>query len=222
MSEAQSPIRLAVAEPLLHDVLKRDLIALLRDNRSLSLDMRHLDNSFSPVADDPHVVVWLGQPVNVLPYMQRLGMQMRALGTFEYLPCIGRRYTRARGALRGLADLQTEQEVALVQWQDYATQAFVEPWNQAISRRRSNMVTVHSYSMLWELVRWGAFVGVLPYYAVRLDKDLTALPDMLPQKMEIQAWLAVNPQVQHRADVSAVVEMIVGSFGEREELFMSK
>ena len=55
----QPLIRLAVAEPILHDILGRDLIALLRRNASVRLEIISIDSQLSLQAVDVDVVLWL-------------------------------------------------------------------------------------------------------------------------------------------------------------------
>lgn len=55
----QPLIRLAVAESILHDILGRDLIALLRRNASVRLEIISIDSELGLQALDADVVVWL-------------------------------------------------------------------------------------------------------------------------------------------------------------------
>ena len=55
----QPVVRLAVAETILHDILGRDLVALLRRNASARLDIITLDSELSLQAVSADVVVWM-------------------------------------------------------------------------------------------------------------------------------------------------------------------
>ncbi|GLZ23974.1 hypothetical protein Pstu01_06440 [Stutzerimonas stutzeri] len=218
-SQAFAPdslVRLAIAEPLLHDIVNRDLIAYLRAHRNARVELLPLDNPFSPQAEDAHILVWLSWPESVVPCMYRSNFTVKPLGTLEYVPCVAKRYTRGRVQQCGMAMLE---KFMLVQLQDYATVPSLAPWNSVVNQRKAGVTTLRSYATMRELVRWGACLGLLPYYVPRLDKNLLALPDLLPSTMEIQAWLAVSPDASCRPDVSAVANMILCAFNERRGLF---
>ena len=55
----QPLIRLAVAESILHDILGRDLIALLRRNASVRLEIIAMDSELSLRAVSADIVLWL-------------------------------------------------------------------------------------------------------------------------------------------------------------------
>lgn len=63
----QPLIRLAVAEPILHDILGRDLIALLRRNASVRLEIISIDSQLSLQAVDVDVVLWLSDADGPVP-----------------------------------------------------------------------------------------------------------------------------------------------------------
>ncbi|EXF47517.1 LysR family transcriptional regulator [Pseudomonas sp. BAY1663] len=212
----ESLVRVAIAEPLLHDIVNRDLIAYLRANRQARVELLPLDNPFNPQPEDAHILVWLRWPESVLPRMYRSDFTMRPLGTLEYVPCVAKRYARGRAHR---SDRTILEKFMLVQLQDYATVPSLAPWNRVVNQRRAGVTTLRSYGTMRELVRWGACLGLMPYYVPRLDRNLLALPDLLPGTMEVQAWLAVSPDASCRPDVSAIADMILCAFNERRGLF---
>lgn len=216
-SPQQPLVRLAIAEPLLYDIVNRDLIGYLRAHRKARVDLVPMDNPFNPQVEGVHICVWLSWPESAVPHiMNHSNFEVKSLGTLEYVPCVAKRYVRGAADASNLAMLE---DFMLVQLQDYATVPSLAPWNRAVAQRQAGVTTLRSYGTMRELIRWGASMGLIPYYAARLDKNLLALPKLLPNTMKVQAWLAVNRDVSSCPDVSAIVDVILGAFDERRAFF---
>ena len=212
----QPLIRLAVAEPILHDILGRDLIALLRRNASVRLEIIALDSQMSLQAVDADVVVWLSDTDSPLPGPSFATEPPRPLACLRYLPHIAKRYSRLTTRPESVDDLD---DYMLVQWQPDAQVDALQPWNQVVQQRLAAVVQVHGYSLMLEMIRCGACIGLLPHYMSSFDRGLVALPGLLPDRMQRQVWLAVNARVQHAEAVRMMVDLIVNTFEGRREWF---
>ena len=212
----QPLIRLAVAEPILHDILGRDLIALLRRNASVRLEIISLDSQMSLQAVDADVVLWLSDTHGPLPGPSFTTEPPRALARLEYLPHIAKRYSRLATRPDSVEDLD---DYMLVQWQPDAQVGALQPWNQVVQQRMAAVVQVQAYSLMLEMIRCGACVGLLPRYMSSFDRGLVALPGLLAESMQRQALLAVNAQVGDAEAVRMIVALIVSTFEGRREWF---
>ncbi|MBF6038985.1 MULTISPECIES: LysR family transcriptional regulator [Pseudomonas] len=214
----QPLIRLAVAESILHDILGRDLVALLRRNASVRLDIITLDSELSLQAISADVVLWLAGTDSPLPGPSFAVSEPQRLARLEYLPHIAKRYSRVAarpGSLDDLADFM------LVQWQhDRQVESF-RPWNSVVDQRLAGVVQLHSYELMLEMIRCSACIGLLPRYISQFDRGLIALPELFEQPMPRQVWMAVNADTQGQADVQMIVELIHNTFNERREWFES-
>jgi DNA-binding transcriptional LysR family regulator len=214
----QPLIRLAVAESILHDILGRDLVALLRRNASVRLDIITLDSELSLQAISADVVLWLAGTDSPLPGPSFAVSEPQRLARLEYLPHIAKRYSRVAarpGSLDDLADFM------LVQWQhDRQVESF-RPWNRVVDQRLAGVVQLHSYELMLEMIRCSACIGLLPRYISQFDRGLIALPELFEQPMPRQVWMAVNADTQGQADVQMIVELIHNTFNERREWFES-
>ncbi len=212
----QPLIRLAVAEPILHDILGRDLIALLRRNASVRLEIISIDSQLSLQAVDVDVVLWLSDADGPVPGPSFPTAPPRALARLQYLPHIAKRYSRPASrpdSVEGLDDYM------LVQWQPDVQVEALQPWNQVVQQRLAAVVQVHTYSLMLEMIRCGACIGLLPHYMGSFDRGLVALPGLLAEPMQRQVWLAVNAQVRHAETVRMIVELITRTFEGRREWF---
>ncbi|MGR3889700.1 LysR family transcriptional regulator [Pseudomonas sp. 1152_12] len=216
MEQEQPRIRLAVAEPILHDILGRDLIALLRRNASVRLDIISIDNQASLQAVDADVVLWLSDAEGPLPGPSFATEPPRRLALLQYLPHIAKRYSRVTTRPGSVEDLD---DYMLVQWQPDVQVDALQPWNRVVAQRLAAVVQVQAYSLMLEMIRCGACIGLLPHYMGSFDRGLLALPGLLAQSMQRQVWLAVNAQVCDAAAVRMIVELIVGTFEGRREWF---
>lgn len=214
----QPLIRLAVAEPILHDILGRDLIALLRRNASVRLDIIALNGEQSVSAVDADVVLWLSGMETPDPGPDFVMQPSGPLACLHYLPHIAKRYTRTMTRPEHLEDLA---DYMLVQWQpDQHIQA-LQPWNTLVEQRQAAVVHVHDYSLMLEMIRCGACIGLLPRYMSSFDRGLIALPGLLPDNLRRQAWMAVKADMRHRPEVDVLVEVIVNTFEGRKGWFES-
>ncbi|BAQ74929.1 LysR family transcriptional regulator [Pseudomonas sp. Os17] len=213
----QPLIRLAVAETILHDILGRDLIALLRRNASARLEIISIDSDLSLQALSADLVLWLAAEDSPLPGPSFATREPVPLARIDYLPHIAKRYSRVAVRPDSLDDLS---DYMLVQWQhDRQVEPF-RPWNSLVEQRLAGVVQVHSYELMLEMIRCSACIGLLPQYMSHFDRGLTALPGLFKDSMQRRAWLAVNARVEHEEQVQQLVELILNTFSEREDWFV--
>ncbi|QZI73352.1 LysR family transcriptional regulator [Pseudomonas protegens] len=213
----QPLIRVAVAQTLLHDILGRDLIALLRRNASARLEIISIDSDLSLQALSADLVLWLAAEDSPLPGPSFATREPLPLARIDYLPHIAKRYSRVAARPDSLDDLA---DYMLVQWQHDCQVEPFRPWNSLVEQRLAGAVHVHSYELMLEMIRCSACIGLLPQYISHFDRGLTALPGLFSEPMQRRAWLAVNAQVQHEEQVQQLVELILNTFSEREDWFV--
>ena len=212
----QPLVRLAVAESILHDILGRDLVALLRRNASVRLDIISLDSELSLQAISADVVVWLAGADSPLPGPSFATSEPRPLARLDYLPHIAKRYSRVAARPDNLDDLA---DFLLVQWQHDRQIDSFRPWNNLVEQRLAGVVQLHSYELMLEMVRCSACIGLLPGYMHRFDRGLLGLPGLFSQPMQRQVWMAVNAQSSGDEQVQMIAQLIQHAFDERREWF---
>ncbi|MFB4253125.1 LysR family transcriptional regulator [Pseudomonas idahonensis] len=213
----QPLIRVAVAQTILHDILGRDLIALLRRNASARLEIISIDSDLSLQALSADLVLWLAAEDSPLPGPSFATREPLPLARIDYLPHIAKRYSRVAARPDSLDDLA---DYMLVQWQHDCQVEPFRPWNSLVEQRLAGVVHVHIYELMLEMIRCSACIGLLPQYISHFDRGLTALPGLFSEPMQRRAWLAVNAQVQHEEQVQQLVELILNTFSEREDWFV--
>ncbi|WP_090210979.1 LysR family transcriptional regulator [Pseudomonas asplenii] len=214
----QPRVRLAIAESILHDILGRDLIALLRRNASVRLEIIPVDSTLSLQALSAEVVVWLSDGDSPLPGPGFDITTPQALARLDYLPHIAKRYSRVAVRPDSREDLE---DYMLVQWQQDRRIEGFQPWNNVVDQRLAGVVQVHSYELMLEMIRCGACIGLLPRYITRFDRGLAALPGLFDDPMQRRAWLATQRGAEGREEVQVIVELILHTFRERREWFES-
>ncbi|RBL68081.1 LysR family transcriptional regulator [Pseudomonas sp. MWU13-2625] len=214
----QPLIRLAVAESILHDILGRDLIALLRRNASVRLEIIALDSELALRAVSADVVLWLAHGETPIPGPTFTTSQPQALARLDYLPHIAKRYSRVTARPESAEDLS---DFMLVQWQHDRQIDSFRPWNHLVEQRLAGVVQMQSYELMLEMIRCSACIGLLPAYMSRFDRGLVALPGLFDEPMQLQAWLAVNAESLNVAEVQTLVELIQHTFDERQEWFQT-
>lgn len=212
----QPVIRLAVAESILHDILGRDLVALLRRNARVRLDIISLDSELSLQAISADVVVWLAGTDSPLPGPSFAVSEPQRLARLDYFPHIAKRYSRVAARPDSLDDLA---DFLLVQWQHDREVDSFRPWNTLVEQRLAGVVQLHSYELMLEMIRCSACIGLLPGYMSHFDRGLIALPGLFSEPAQRQVWMAVNAQSREEAQVQMIVELIRSTFEERREWF---
>ena len=140
----------------------------------------------------------------------------RCLARLQYLPHIAKRYSRLTTRPDSVEDLN---DYMLVQWQPDVQVDALQPWNNLVQQRLAAVVQVQAYSLMLEMIRCGACIGLLPHYMGSFDRGLVALPGLLAQSMQRQVWLAVNTQAGEVEAVQMIVQLIVSTFEGRREWF---
>ncbi|MGJ7515375.1 LysR family transcriptional regulator [Pseudomonas baetica] len=212
----QPLVRVAIAEPILHDILGRDLVALLRRNAGVRLDIITLDSELSLQAVSADVVVWLAAPDSPLPGPSFAINEPRRLARIDYLPHIAKRYSRVASRPDNLEDLA---DFLLVQWQHDRQVDSLRPWHDVVDQRLAGVVQLHAYELMQEMIRCSACIGLLPGYMSRFDRGLIGLPDLFAQPMQRQVWIAVNAESRGESQVQMMVELIENTFHERRAWF---
>ncbi|WP_064118291.1 LysR family transcriptional regulator [Pseudomonas fluorescens] len=212
----QPLIRLAVAESILHDILGRDLIALLRRNASVRLEIIALDSELALRAVSADIVLWLAHGGTPHPGPTFATSEPQRLAQLEYQPHIAKRYSRVTARPESPDDLA---DFMLVQWQHDRQIDSFRPWNELVEQRLAGVVQMQSYELMLEMIRCSACIGLLPMYMSRFDRGLVALPGLFEEAMRLQVWLAVNSESQGVEEVQVLVELIRRTFNERAEWF---
>lgn len=206
-------VRLAVAEPIMQDILGRNLVAFVRQNAGIRLDVTGLEAASVAQAD---VVLWLDDEEGALPVAGFAGDAPIRLAVLEYHPHIAKRYSRESNRPVCRDDLR---DYMLVQWQGEAQVAALAPWNRLLDAREAGVTRVPGYDLFSQLIKCSACIGLLPHYAAQLDRGLLALPGLLEAPMRRTVWLAVHQRAAQAALVQVLVTMIRAAFEERREWF---
>ncbi|MCJ8207476.1 LysR family transcriptional regulator [Pseudomonas sp. RGM2987] len=214
----QPLVRLAVAESILHDILGRDLISLLRRNASARLQILTLDSELALQAVSADLVLWLSDGQTSASGPSFATLPAVRLACLDYVPHIAKRYSRPATRPDCLNDLS---DYMLVQWQaDQQVDSFA-PWNKLLEQRRAGVVQVQSYELMLEMIRCSACIGLLPQYMSRFDRGLVALPGLFDQTMQRHLWMAVNAQAQALPPVQLLIELIHHTLDERKDWFQT-
>ncbi|MDT8905795.1 DNA-binding transcriptional regulator, LysR family [Pseudomonas sp. NFACC09-4] len=214
----QPLVRLAVAESILHDILGRDLIALLRRNASARLQIITLDSELALQAVSADLVLWLSDPLGSVPGPSFPTLPPEHLARLDYLPHIAKRYSRPATRPGCLGDLN---DYMLVQWQADRQPDSFAPWNTLLEQRRAGVVQVQSYELMLEMIRCSACIGLLPQYMSHFDRGLVALPGLFDVPMQRHLWMAVGTQARQTPEVRMLVEMIQHALYERRDWFQA-
>lgn len=214
--QEQPLIRLAVAETILHDILGRDLISLLRRNASVRLEIVCIDSPQAVQTVEADVVLWLAGVDSPQPGPGFATHPPQALACLDYLPHIAKRYSRLAARPDSVDDLA---DYMLVQWQPDGLVEALAPWNRVVQQRLAGVVQVQAYPLMLEMIRCSACIGLLPRYMSCFDRGLMALPGLFAQDMQRQVWMAVNAAAAHPQEVQMIVAMVVNTFEERREWF---
>lgn len=208
-ADAAARVRLAVPEPIVQDILGRNLVAFVRQNAGIRLEI------CAPTDEEVDVRVWLTDD-QLQPAQSSAFTPSERLAVLEYLPHIAKRYCREVNRPVNLDDLQ---DYMLVQWQGDQDIKALAPWQQLLDEREAGVTTVPGYELFGQLIRCSACIGLLAHYSAQLDRGLLALPGLFAAPMQRGLWLAVSERTAQAPLVQVLVAMIRASFSERDEWF---
>jgi DNA-binding transcriptional LysR family regulator len=209
-------VRLAVAEPLLQDLLSRDLVDYLRVNATARVHITSFNEGtpLSTLAAD--VLVWSGaqrDQASVPGFADALSLPLASL---HYWPHIAKRHSREPVRPRHLSDLDDFMLVQLLGDQQIQS---LKPWNDLVHQRQSALTQVASHALRCTLIKSGVCVGLLPAYMPWIDVGLAALPELFSQPMIRDVWLSVRPDAAENNSAQTIAELIQNVFHERREWF---
>jgi DNA-binding transcriptional LysR family regulator len=214
--EDQALVRVAVAEPLLHDILNRELLGFVRQYANVRLNLLRLDSNPDQEPVEADVVVWLTNPQAQAPQLSFPVAELSCLAELEYIPHIAKRYSREASRPRSVAELQ---DYMLVSLHSYANIPSLQPWNNAVDARRSGVTQVNAYELMRQMIQWSACVGLLPHYACALEKNLQPLPELFAREMKMQVWMAVHGNEARREEVARLVALVRAAFEAHRDWF---
>jgi DNA-binding transcriptional LysR family regulator len=212
----QPPVRVVMAESILHDIVQRDLIALLRRNARVRLEVVSLDGSQALQSFSADIALWLAEPGSPASGPGFVTSMPICLARLDYRPHIAKRYSRSAVRPQSLEDLA---DYMLAERPQDRQQPGLRPWHAFIEQRLFGVVRVHDYGLMLEMIRCSASIGLFPGYMTHLDRGLVALPGIFADAMQLEVWLAVNAQTAHTEAVRLIVDLIINAFRERGEWF---
>ncbi|MCQ2995409.1 LysR family transcriptional regulator [Pseudomonas syringae] len=215
----QPLVRLAVAESILHDILQRDLIALLRRNACVRLEIISLNSALAVQSVAADVVLWLSESDSeaVLPGPCFATNAPVCLARLQYLPHIAKRYSRVAARPQSLDDLI---DYMLAHRPQDGESPGLRPWHRFVEQRSSGVVRVYDYRLMLEMIRCSASIGLFPGYMTRFDRGLVALPGLFGETMNQQVWMAVNAESSNDASVQLIIDLIMNAFRDRGDWFL--
>ncbi|MFJ4142625.1 LysR family transcriptional regulator [Pseudomonas sp. NPDC089734] len=214
---AQQPlVRLAVAESILHDILQRELITLLRRNARIRLEIIVLDSVQAMQSVSADVALWLSEPDSAMAAPCFVTTPPVRLACLEYLPHIAKRYSRVAARPDSLEDLTDYMLAQRPQERDLQS---LRPWHAFVEQRLFGVVRVPAYDLMLETIRCSACIGLFPAYMTRFDRGLVALPGLFSDSMRLEVWMATSAHAAHSEPVQLIADLILTAFRDRGDWF---
>ena len=213
-SERQtSQFRIAVAEPVLSDIVCRELITFIREHAETRLEILSDDvlHQISEGAVD--IAVFLsgtGGPAMNEPDRYVI----EKLGTVGYSLFISSRYARASLLPEDDADLGN---YMLVLPPKSVAPAQTSALNSLTQNHQGGSTKVESYALARALVVGGACVGVLPDYSRNIEKNIMALPGFLQGLEESSIYIAIKIELIHDPEITKIAKLIRKSFLDKQD-----
>ncbi|MGE7991474.1 LysR family transcriptional regulator [Pseudomonas sp. NPDC089554] len=209
VSGAATPrLRVAVCEPLLHDILGRNLMAFIRQHARVRLELVSIADRKTDLQ------LRLADDAMQCPALAFACDTPECLAVLGYQPYIAKRYCRE---INRPTSHEALQDYMLVQWAGDAQVPALAPWHRLLAARDTGLTELAGYELFLQTIRCSASIGLLPLYAEQLDRSLMALPGLLDVPMERGVWLAVNTRSAQLPLVQALMVAIRSAFIERRD-----
>lgn len=207
-------LSMAITEPVLSDIVNRDLVAFVRDNADIRLDIHSECNLQTLSESDVDVGIALLGSDEVKAIDHHPDYRFERLGRIGHALFISSRYSR--NVTLPVDGLDLRNFMLVIPWDDDILSGS-SGWTSVMAEHEGGITRVKSYNLARGLIVGGACIGVLPDYSRRLEKNILPMPGFLGDLDEKDAYLAIKMQLIYDTRVLELRRQIKKSFSDKKE-----
>lgn len=207
-------LTLAITEPVLSDIVNRDLVAYVRDHAEMQLEIHSECTPKMLNGCDVDVGIVLVTPSDDDAFDRYPEYRFERLGRIGHALFISSRYSRSVTVPVESDDLQNF--MLVLPWDDDILSGS-KNWASIISGHRGGTTRAKNYNFSRGLVVGGACVGVLPDYSRKMDRNITLVPGFLEDLEDKDVYLVIKSTLTRNPQALDIRRLIKKSFLDKSD-----
>lgn len=191
-------LTIAITEPVLSDIVNRDLVAYVRDHAEMQLEI-HSECTARMLSEcEVDVGIIFVTPNDDGELDRNPTYRFERLGRIGHSLFISSRYSRS--VTLPVENVDLHNFMLVVPWDDEIL-ADSQKWASIMAEHQGGTTRVKNYNLSRGLVVGGACIGVLPDYSRKMERNIIPIPGFLDDLVEKDIYLVIkstcirNPQV---------------------------
>ena len=169
--------RIAIEEPLLSDIVCRELIAYIRENADLRLDVRAECNEAMLATGQYDIGLYLCRSDGTCANTTE-GYNLEKVGILMYRLFIASRYARKLAIPMSTHDLDNFMLVIPPADVEFTHSP---AWKSLVERHKGGSTQIRGHTLTRALIVGGACIGALPSYSLKIEKSIIVLPGLFDE-----------------------------------------
>lgn len=206
-------LTIAITEPVLSDIVNRDLVAYVRDHAEMQLEI-HSECTVRMLAEgEVDVGIAFVSPDDEA--LNRHPMyRFEPLGRIGHALFISSRYSRSVTLPAESLDLHNF--MLVVPWDDEIL-AGSPKWATIMAEHQGGTTRVKSYNLSRGLVVGGACIGVLPDYSRKMERNILPVPGFLDDLEKKHVYLVIKTKLVRNPQALEIRRLIKKSFFDKKD-----
>ncbi len=207
-------LTIAITEPVLNDIVNRDLVAYVRDHAEMQLEI-HSECTTQMLSEcEVDVGIALVSPDDKGALDRHPTYRFERLGRIGHALFISSRYSRS--VTLPVESLDLHNFMLVVPW-DEEILAGSRKWASIMAEHQGGTTRVKSYNLSRGLVVGGACIGVLPDYSRKLERNILPVPGFLDDLEEKDVYLVIKTKLVRNPQVLEIRRLIKKSFFDKKD-----
>ncbi|MFY1028795.1 LysR substrate-binding domain-containing protein [Pseudomonas asiatica] len=207
-------LTLAITEPVLSDIVNRDLVAYVRDHAEMQLEI-HSECTLQMLSEgEVDVGIFFMSPDDESALGGQPGYRFEQLGRIGHALFISSRYSRS--VTLPVHSLDLHNFMLVVPWDDEIL-AGSRKWESIMADHQGGTTRVKSYNLSRGLVVGGACIGVLPDYSRKMERNILPVPGFLDDLEEKDVYLVIKSKLVRHPQVLEIRRLIKKSFFDKKD-----
>ena len=197
-------LNLAITEPVLSDIVNRDLVAYVRDHAEMQLEI-HSECTLRMLSECE------------IDVGRHPAYRFEQLGRIGHALFISSRYSRS--VTLPVQSLDLHNFMLVVPWDDEIL-AGSRRWASVMAEHQGGTTRVKSYNLSRGLVVGGACIGVLPDYSRQMERNILPVPGFLDDLEDKDVYLVIKTKLVRNPQVLEIRRLIKKSFFDKKDWFV--
>lgn len=207
-------LTIAITEPVLSDIVNRDLVAYVRDHAEMQLEI-HSECTARMLSEcEVDVGIIFVTPDDDGELDRNPTYRFERLGRIGHSLFISSRYSRS--VTLPVENVDLHNFMLVVPWDDEIL-ADSQKWASIMAEHQGGTTRVKNYNLSRGLVVGGACIGVLPDYSRKMERNIIPIPGFLDDLVEKDIYLVIKSTCIRNPQVLEIRRLIKKSFFDKKD-----